>query len=372
MRIAINTRFLLQDRLEGLGLYTHEICHRMVKEHPDVDFHFLFDRPFSQNFIYGDNVTPHVIFPQARHPFLWYWWLEWSLPRYLNQINPDVFLSPDGFTSLRYKGKKATVIHDLGFEHYPQHVPSLVGRFYRKYTPRFCQTSDHIFTVSQATMDDIVDLYNIRPSKMSVAYNGCRDGFGPISDHEIMTVRKKISNGQPYFLFVGALHPRKNIGHLLRSFDKFRENKQDFKLVVTGRKAWMNSEMEATYKAMKHSDDVVFLGYQNKEDLCQTTAAAYACLYPSLFEGFGVPLLEAMTSAVPVIASDRSAIPEIVGGAGLLVNPHSVDSTVGAMNQLVEDKRIRLKCIEQGLEQSEKFSWQATADRIYTTLISLT
>ena len=372
MRIAVNTRFLLKDRLEGIGLYTHEVCRRLVQDHPEVSFHFLFDRPYEDHYIYGSNVHPHVLFPPARHPLLWYWWFEWSLPAVLTKIQPDIFLSPDGFSSIRYTGKKATVIHDLGFEHFPEHVPSLVGKFYRKFTPRYAKTSDHIFCVSKATLDDIAEQYGISTEKMSVAYNGIREGFKPLTSDAIENVRKKIAEGQPYFLFVGALHPRKNISHLLRSFDKFCDDHPGYKLVVTGRKAWMTAEMETTLISMKHGDDVIFTGYQTREELIKTTAAAFTCLYPSLFEGFGVPLLEAMTSGVPVITSNISAMPEVTGEAALLIDPSSEEATVDAMRRMVRDTSTRTECIKKGLDQSRKFSWQVTADQIFNKLSLLT
>lgn len=368
MRIAINTRFLIKGQLEGLGLYTHEVAKRLVRNHPHHDFHFLFDRPFCDDFIYDTNVIPHTIFPPARHPALWYSWFEWRLPAYLKKIKADVFFSPDAFTSLNYKGPKATVIHDLGFEHYPDHVPALARRYYQRFTPKYCRTSDHIFAVSEYTKKDIVDRYKIDENKITVAYNGCREGFHPADEKEVNAIRKIYSEGKPYFLFVGALHPRKNTAHLIKSFEAFSQNTPGYKLLVTGRKAWMNREMEEAYHNMKHPEDVVFLGYLDKKDLQNVTAGAFACLYPSLFEGFGVPMLEAMKSGVPVIASDVSVMPEIVGHAGIMIDPRSIESTVEGMNSLVQNSQLRSQCIQKGMKQAELFSWDETAKTIWRGL----
>lgn len=371
MRIAINTRFLIKGQLEGLGLYTHEVCKRMVRNHPHHEFHFLFDRPFNKDFIYDTNVVPHVVFPPARHPALWYTWFEWSVPRRLRKIKPDVFLSPDAFTSLTYSGKKATVIHDLGFEHFPEHVPTLVRRYYKRYTPKYCRQSDHLFAVSETTRQDIIETYDIDQNKISVAFNGCREGFRPIEEKEKEAVRKIYSQGRPYFLFVGALHPRKNTAHLLRSFETFSEKHDGYKLLVTGRKAWMNREMEEVYHSMKFADDVIFLGYLDKIDLQHVTGAADVCLYPSLFEGFGVPMLEAMKSGVPVVASHTSVMPEILGEAGLLIDPLSVNDTVKGMERVVKDDALREEMIQKGLLQSEKFNWDRTEKVIWKQLNSM-
>ena len=371
MRIAINTRFLLPDRLEGLGLYTHEVCRRMVQSHPEVEFHFLFDRTYDQKYIYSDNVHPHVVYPPARHPWLWHTWFEWRLPFVLKKIKPDVFLSPDGFSSIKYEGKKATVIHDLGFEHFPEHVPTRVSWFYRKFTPQYCETADHIFAVSKTTKQDVQHRYGVSPSKVSVAYNGCREGFEPIMLEERKSIRESWSNGRPYFLFVGALHPRKNIAHLLNSFDAFCEKHPGYKLLITGRKAWMNKDMESAYDTMKHRSEVVFLGYQDLDSLQKVTAAAFACLYPSLFEGFGVPMLESMKCGVPVIASNQSVMPEILNGAGLLIDPSSIDSTVSGMEQLL-DAQLHNELSKKGVERATHFSWDRTAEHIFDQLTKIT
>ena len=136
-RIAINTRLLLKDKLEGIGVFGHEVLSRMTQAHPEVDFHFLFDHPFDPMFIYGPNVTGHILFPQARHPFLYYIWLEGSVKRKLDELQPDLFLSIDGLLSLRSDIKQLAVMHDINFEHHPEYLPWLTGRYYRHYFPRF-------------------------------------------------------------------------------------------------------------------------------------------------------------------------------------------------------------------------------------------
>ena len=234
----------------------------------------------------------------------------------------DVFWSPDGFTSLEYSGKKATVIHDLGFEHYPDHVPFLVGKYYRRFTPKYAHDSDHVFAVSQSTADDVITSYGVSSDKVSVAYNGVRKGFRPLTSKEKLDTKEKYSQGEDYFLFVGAMHPRKNVEGLVTAFEhyktKFGGNQ---KLLITGRKAWLTERISQVLETMKHKKDVEFLGYLNQDELIQITGSAKACLYLSLFEGFGVPLLEAMTCGVPVICSNVSCMPEIVGDAGILVPP---------------------------------------------------
>ena len=371
MRIAVNTRFLLPSGLEGLGHYTHEVLKAMVKAHPEDDFIFYFDRPYDDKYLFCENVEARVVRPPARHPFLWYWWFEWVLPNQLRKDRPDVFFSPDGFASLHYSGKQAMVIHDLGFEHYPHHVPYFARRYYQHFSPKYADHVDRIFAVSQSTKVDVVNRYGIDAEKIDIAYNGVRDHFRPLSEEEINEVRKEYSQGEPYFLFVGAMHPRKNIGRLLQAFDLFAAENHEVRLLLTGRKAWMSSDIERIYKKMRFSDRVTFLGYLDEKDLAKVTGAAQAMVYPSLFEGFGVPLLEAMTSGVPIVTSTVSCMPEIVGDAAILVDPKMPEEIGQAMARMTRDADLRQDLIAKGLRRSADFNWQGTAKVIYNGLRSL-
>ena len=154
MKIAVNTRFLLKDKLEGIGWFTYESVKRMVLAHPEHEFHFLFDRNFSEEFIFAKNVVPHVLFPPARHPFLWYAWFEYAVPSALRKIKPDVFLSTDGYLSLSAKTPQVLVIHDLAFEHFNNHVDWLTLKYYKYFVPKFARGANRIAAVSSFTKAD--------------------------------------------------------------------------------------------------------------------------------------------------------------------------------------------------------------------------
>jgi hypothetical protein len=159
LKIAVNTRLLLKNKLEGIGWFTFEAMKRITKAHPGHHFYFLFDRAYDASFIFGENVTPVVIGPQARHPVLHYLWFEYSVPGALKKINPDVFVSPDAYLSLKTKFKTLLVIHDLNFEHYPENMPALVRKYYKYFTPRFARKASRIATVSRFSKQDIVKQY---------------------------------------------------------------------------------------------------------------------------------------------------------------------------------------------------------------------
>ncbi|HXB13805.1 MAG TPA: glycosyltransferase family 1 protein, partial [Bacteroidia bacterium] len=332
-------------------------------------FLFLFDRKYDEDFIYSQNVTPIVLYPQARHPFLFYWWFEHSVAGVLNKVKPDLFYSPDGFLSLNAKVCSLPVIHDINYEHYPQDMPKLVSRYYKHYMPKFIQKGQRVITVSEFSKKDIADKYQIEPNKIDVVYNGADEAYKPLDRVEKEAVKAKYSKGKDYFLYVSALHPRKNVKRLLLAFDKFKEvSKSEMKLVLVGPMYFKNNEMEQVYKGMKFKDDVVFTGRLNVEELCKVTGAAFALTYVSYFEGFGIPIIEAMQCDIPVIASNVTSMPEVAGDAALQVDPFSVDDIANAMQDIFHDEALRQKLIEKGRARCRNFSWDKTAELTWTSI----
>ena len=286
MKIAVNTRLLLKDRLEGIGWVAYETLRRMVKSHPEVEFFFLFDRHPDPMFLFADNVKPIVLFPQARHPFLFIWFFEFSVNKALKQIGPDLFFSPDGYLSLRSDMTQVAHYHDLNFEHFPKDMPKIHLWHYKTFFPKFARKAKRIVTVSEFSKQDIVDCYGIDPEKIDVAYNGVNEKFAPISKDEQERVRAKYTGGKPYFMFVGSLHPRKNLARLFTAFDLFKsQTPSNVKLLIVGEKRWWSEPIEKAYSSMRFKGEVVFAGRLSAEDLHLVTAAALASVYVSYFEG---------------------------------------------------------------------------------------
>jgi glycosyltransferase involved in cell wall biosynthesis len=328
----------------------------------------VFDRPFSEEFIFSDNVFPVVTGPPARHPFLWYWWFEHSLPKIFEKYKPDLFLSPDGFLSLSsaFGMKSVAVIHDLNFEHYPQDIPFIARKYYKKYFPLFARKASRIATVSEFSKQDISQCYNIPPSKIDVVYDGADQLFQPISTDEKNKVKKQYTEGSDYFLFVGALHPRKNIARLLRAFDEFKKSSSsDIKLLVVGEKMWKTSDIEIVFSYMNFRSEIIFTGRLASDELTKVMGAALALVFVPYFEGFGIPIVEALYCNVPVITSNVTSMPEIVGNAALLVDPFSVDSIKEGMLRIYKDESLRDQLIANGKKQREKFSWDKTAEKLW-------
>lgn len=369
MKIAVNTRLLIKSKMEGIAMHAYNVLKRITTEHPEHQFLFLFDRPYDDEFIFSSNITPMVLFPQARHPVLYYLWFEFSVARILNTVKPDVFYSPDGFLSLKTNTCSLPVMHDINYEHYPEDLPALTSKYYRKYSPKFAKKAQRILTVSEFSKKDIAAAYNISPEKIDVVYNGADEAYKVIDDAEKETMRQKYAEGKDYFLYVSALHPRKNVKRLLQAFDRVKEDTgSDKKLVLVGPEYFKNSEMQGIYQGMKHKQDVVFTGRLNVSELCKVMGAAYALTYVSYFEGFGIPIIEAMQCDVPVITSNITSMPEVAGDAALLVDPFSVEAIAKAMKDMIQDERLRINLIEKGRKRKDFFSWEKTASLTWNAM----
>ncbi|MFA8299707.1 MAG: glycosyltransferase family 4 protein [Hyphomicrobiales bacterium] len=373
MKIAVNTRLLLDGNLEGIGWFTYETLKRITQQHPEHEFIFFFDRPYHDKFIFADNVKPIVVSPQARHPFLYYIWFEYSIKRQLKKLQPDIFLSPDGYLSLSTNIPSIAVIHDLNFEHYPKDLPWIHSWHYRKYFPKYAQKASRIATVSNYSKEDICNTYNIDSNKVDVVYNGVNPEFKPINNVEKSGIQKSFSQGKPYFVYVGAQHPRKNIVKLFESFDLFIEkHKLDFRLVMVGsRKRW-TKEIQDAFDNMKNSEKIIFTGRLDNKDLFNVVAGAEALTYISYFEGFGIPVIEAFNCDVPVITSNLTSLPEVAGEGALLINPFDVNEIANAMYKIATNEELRKDLIAKARIQRKKFSWQQSADNLYNCIMKTT
>lgn len=359
---------MIKDKIEGIGLFAFECLKRITFQHPEHNFFFIFDRPFDNSFIFSNNIKPIVVGPQARHPLLYYLWFEYSIPRVLSSLNPDLFLSPDGYLSLYCKAKSISVIHDLNFEHYPQFLPFAERWFYRYFFPKYALKADRIITVSEFSKNDIIDKYSINPDKIDVVFNGVREYFRPLTFDEQIETRSIYSGQKPYFLFVGALSPRKNISNILRAFDIYKKTHSNFKLLIAGNPKWLNSDMKKVFWSMQYKEDVIFTGRVTNDELNRLMGSAFALLYPSIFEGFGIPILEAFTCHTVVITSSISSMPEVAGDAALYVDPQSPQSIANAMLKITNNDTLRKELIKKGLKRLQIFNWQKTSSLLWNSI----
>ena len=370
MKIAVNTRLLLKNKLEGIGWFAFESLKRITQQHPEHEFVFIFDRPFCDDFIFGSNVTPVVIGPQARHPFLYYIWFNHSIPKVLKEHQPDIFLSPDGYIPLSCKVKTLSVFHDLNFEHFPKDLPFSERYYYQKYFPKYAKKATRLATVSQFSKEDIVKQYGVDEDKIDVVYNGANEKFTPLSPAIKKLVVEKHTGGKPYFIFIGALNPRKNLVNLLKAFDLFKKtDKNSIQLLIVGEKMHKTDAIFDTYEEMNYKADVNFSGRLNNLELHKALASALALTYVSYFEGFGIPIVEAFYTETPVITSNVTSMPEVAGDAALLVDPFSPEDIAQALSEISTNEKLRAQLIEKANVQKEKFHWQKTADNLWNSIL---
>ena len=371
MRIAVNPRLLLPHRLDGIGWFAAETLKRIVLSHPEHEFYFFFDRKPDSQFIYADNVRPVVLHPQARHPLLWYMFFEWSVTRALRRLKIDLFLSPDGWMSLRTPVPTLTVIHDLNFEHAVDYLRPSHQRYMKHYFPSFARRATRIATVSEYSKQDISNTYGIDSKKIDVVYDGAHSFYRPCSKEEKATTRQKFTDGKPFFIYVGTISRRKNLTNILLAFDKYKANRPDdsMQLLVVGNRYWWQDELAEAYDNMRYQSDVRFIGHIESDVLAQLMGASEALVYASLFEGFGIPILEAFYAETAVITSNVTSMPEVAGDAAILVDPLSVEEIAKAMQDVAGNEELKRSLIEKGRVRRDLFSWDRTATLLWNSLL---
>lgn len=263
--------------------------------------------------------------------------------------------------------KVVCTIHDICFEHYKSIFTKKEYFTQKLLIPYAAKHSEFIFTVSEHAKSDIVTNYRIEPEKVIVTYNAVNDSFRVLDNEELQEedLRNKFSIGsEPYILSVGNLQPRKNLPRLIEAFNMWKSKyNNNAKLVLVGKKAWLYNEILKAAGAV--SNDIVLTDYVTDEDLVRLYNAAECFVYPSFYEGFGIPPLESMACGTPVAVSNATALPEVVGDAAILFNPFDVENITEAINKLMTDEALKNMLREKGLVRRNNFSWNESSKLIY-------
>lgn len=277
---------------------------------------------------------------------------------------PDVLFVPAHVLPLIHPRRSVVTVHDLGYLRYPDaHRPA--DRRYLGWSTRWNATqATAVLADSQATKDDLVRAYGISPSKIHVIYLGRDEALGPVRDPDMLAAaQERFGITGRYLLYVGTLQPRKNLARVIEAFGRLAADPAlaDVQLVLTGKRGWLYDDLFALTARLGLIGRVIFPGYAADADLPALLSGAVAFVFPSLYEGFGFPVLEAGACEVPVITSNTSSLPEVAGDAALLVDPHDVDAIADAMARLIADPDLRADLIRRGRENIKRFSWEKCA-----------
>ncbi len=369
MVIVINARFLLSNYMEGYGNYIESIFTRVATLLPQHQFHFILDRVNETPPQLPANAKYIVLGPQSRHPLLWHYWYNVKLANYCKKVTAALCINPDGFCSLIGKTPQITVIHDLAFLQHTNAIYKSHLWYYKRYTPRFIKKSTAIVTVSEFSKLQIIEQYKVSLQKITVVPNAANEMFKPINWQQQNQVKQIYTNDVAYFICVSSIHPRKNLINLLKAFSIFKKwTKSNMQLVLVGRQAWKNDGFQKQLETYKYKNDVKVVGYLPKTEVAKLVASAYAMVYPSLYEGFGVPIIEAMQSNVPVITSNNTGMLEAGGNAAYFANPTDPKEIATQMQLVYKDENLRSQKIALGITQSSQYSWDVSAQKMVTLI----
>jgi glycosyltransferase involved in cell wall biosynthesis len=345
---------LIPGKLEGTGRFTHQCYKRLIESRPNDDFLLIFDRKPPKDFNYGLKVEAISLLPPARRPWLFDLWFDYAITRKLKTWKADIFVSTDGYISRRTDVPQLNVIHDINFEHNPEWLPSRYANHFKKRFPEYARRASKLCTVSEFSRLDIADKYSIDSNKITVIPNAPNSLFKPITVDEKVRSREVLAEAKPYIVFVGSLHPRKNIPGIVNAFARYRELGGKSELLMIGTSMWRDEKHQ--------SDHVHYAGRLNDSSLANAVAGAEAMLYLPFFEGFGVPIVESMACGVPVVASNCTSVPEVCGGAeAALVDPLDCEGAARALLKLETDSEWRNNRVEAGIRRAADFNWDKSA-----------
>ncbi|MBA8932540.1 glycosyltransferase family 4 protein [Clostridium beijerinckii] len=372
MKISLELQPCLKNK-SGIGIYTYELSKRLqeynyITLYGDI-FNFI-NRNNIEKDIDGLNFNKNIfsLFPYGVYRRMWnyvpirYNWLfndQSDIYHFFNFIVPP-----------RIEGKVITTIHDMTYELYPETMDKKNLKRIKSDIHYSVNRADKIITVSESSKNDIMKFLSVDEAKIEIVYNGVEyDKFNKsYSEDEKSKIRVKYTLPKNYILYMGTLEPRKNIESIIEAFSLFKKentvSNQNTKLVIAGKKGWLFENIFNLVNKLSLKDDVIFTDYIDENDKSIIYNMASLFVFPSLYEGFGIPVLEAMASSVPVITSNVSSLPEVAGDAAILVEPKDIKSIAKYMSKVLADKKLRNNLIREGHEQAKKFTWESSAKKL--------
>lgn len=357
MRIGFDAR-LYSDVSSGIGSYTRNLIENLVKISSGHEYYLFLDSPLPPGVVRLKNTFTEII-PEKKRIL----WTNFYLPGRLSKLDIDLYHGTANFEiPIRKVTRYVVTIHDIIPKLFPELIPFKHRLIFNLFTKRALKVADKVITVSEHSKKDIVRFFNADENKIKVIYEAASEIFRPIRDSAILKeFREKYKLPEEFILFLGLLEPKKNIMRIIKSFLFLKEKGLRCKLVIGGRKGWYFENIFKLARELNLTNDIIFTGFVPEEDLPLLYNSSRLFVFPSLYEGFGLPVLEAMACGIPVITSRTSSLPEIAADAALYVDPLSIDSIVEAIDQVYKDEDMRGSMIERGIQRARHFSWQKAA-----------
>ncbi|MDM8526690.1 glycosyltransferase family 1 protein [Anaerolineales bacterium HSG24] len=358
MQIGIDARLVFYNHA-GIGQYIIRLIESLARKHSDEDkFVILQSRKDKANSIQANGFDRKSLWTPSHNRFE-----QFALSFEVSRLGLDLLHSPDFIPPFRRNCKSVITVHDLAFLLYPHFLTKESARYYGQIDHAWRNT-DHIIAVSEATKQDSIKMLGVPESKITVIHEAANPIYKPLpTDEAKQYVKKRYKLDRDFILFVSTIEPRKNLPGLLQAYrcllDDYKRNEM---LVLAGGNGWLWEEVYETVDRLNLNSHVSFLGHVPSEDLVYIYNAANLFVHPAFYEGFGLPPLEAMSCGVPVIVSNTSAFPEVVGDAGIMINPHDLDGLTVAMWRILTEPELSEKLVKKGFKRAKSFSWDRAAE----------
>ncbi len=355
MKIAVHGSHLCQEREDGNQTYILNLFRAIREIDTENKYTFYYNKP-------NAKIVEASNFEHKVHKS-YFMWTQRVFPFLLRQDKPDVLFMPiQMLPFLKSRRQKSVVtIHDLAFLLYPETFPAKDAFLHKLYVREAIIKADHLIAITEATKQDIIRFYNVDPGKITVVYHGVdKNRFRLIQEGEdilVNNVKNKYNISKPYILYIGNVQPRKNIQGLIKAYQKLRNTKDhNYQLVIAGAKAWL---VEDVMKEIgdEYRDDIIFTGRFEDSELSPLLWGADLFVLPSFYEGFGLPVLEAMACGVPTLVSNTPSLVEVGGNASLAFDPHNVDDMAKVLDNIISDPNLRQEMRIKGLKRAREFSW---------------